>query len=1121
MPHASLKLQPGVDTNRTLTLNEAAISSSNLIRFVYDKGGLGLVQKMGGWAKYILNYNFIGTVRALHVWQDLNITAWLAAATDGTSSGLVAYNATTNPNTSVPTDITPASSVESFLASALVGTIAGVSATGTGTVATLTFGALANGEIIPVGQSVTVAGLGAYNGAAIVTASTATTIAYSSSATGAAAGGTITSTALKNYGFSGNGTSVDATIRDSLTVYSATDHTVGDYVYYPSLVNVGNLLLSGPYQAYATSTGPSTYTINVNASSPIVSVSRTGNVVTVVTSGVHTYYGGQSVVIFGVTTGGAAFDGTFTINAVSVTPTTFTYNQVAADGTGSGGNITPNVSLGGTPPLLTTASGSPTVTVTLYNHGFGVGSSFYIPYSTTVGGVTLSGLYTVVSVPTDPTNANYPYTFTISAGMTATSNASCYVNYGVIAQNFLINKIATVVGNNLYYGGWVPLATTPAITTGYISGTTLTITSAAPSIGAIASTLGVTGSGVATETLITAGAYPTYTVSPSQTVGSIGTPITLTVFSLTGLYGSDVYSTSSAVVGTIGSQVTAIDWTLDNWGEILISCPLNGPIFYWQPIGSPVINSAYIPNAPVVNRGIFVAMPQRQLIAYGSSTSFYIDPLLVRWSDVEDFTTWIGTAYNQAGQYRIPTGSQIVGGMQVSQQGILWTDLDVWAMQYIGAPLIYGFNKIGSNCGLVSQKAAGQMAGSVYWMSQNQFFEMAGSGPQPLPCPLRDWVFQNLLETYSYKIRCATNTHYNEVTWHFPAIKIPVLDEEGLPTGAWVYGNGENNAYVKFNIALRTWDYGYQDPADTTGVGTGSISGNVLTVTAVSSGSFGNGCILNGSGVTAGTAITGYLTGTGGIGTYSVYPSQTVSSTSMTATLLATNAIVSRTAWVDQSILGNPIGAGTTGSVPSVGAPAAYVYQHELTYNSDGAPMRPSFKTGYFALTEGDNQIFVDQIWPDMKWDTIGGEVYTISTATGTGTTATLTFTQPVTIPVGTPIMVQNNTSSGFNTGANATVTVSASTPGTVSYANATVTPGTGGTIDVDNASRVSMTFYLADYPGDTPTVYGPYFMNSSTRYLSVRMRGRLMQIGVSSDDSNSWWRIGNMRYRFAPDGKF
>lgn len=69
-----------------------------------------------------------------------------------------------------------------------------------------------------------------------------------------------------------------------------------------------------------------------------------------------------------------------------------------------------------------------------------------------------------------------------------------------------------------------------------------------------------------------------------------------------------------------------------------------------------------------------------------------------------------------------------------------------------------------------------------------------------------------------------------------------------------------------------------------------------------------------------------------------------------------------RTAWIDASVLGNPIGAGSDN----------YIYQHEMGYNADTQPMPASFQTGYIQMNEADNLIFVDQIWPDMKWGPYG-----------------------------------------------------------------------------------------------------------------------------------------------------
>ena len=67
MPHASVKLKPGVDQNETPALNEAGISTSNLIRFIYDRSQGALIQKLGGWTKYYPN-TAPATIRALWAW---------------------------------------------------------------------------------------------------------------------------------------------------------------------------------------------------------------------------------------------------------------------------------------------------------------------------------------------------------------------------------------------------------------------------------------------------------------------------------------------------------------------------------------------------------------------------------------------------------------------------------------------------------------------------------------------------------------------------------------------------------------------------------------------------------------------------------------------------------------------------------------------------------------------------------------------------------------------------------------------------------------------------------------------------------------------------------------------
>ena len=338
-----------------------------------------------------------------------------------------------------------------------------------------------------------------------------------------------------------------------------------------------------------------------------------------------------------------------------------------------------------------------------------------------------------------------------------------------------------------------------------------------------------------------------------------------------GPYGGGGYGTGIPPATGTGTPINAIDWTLDNWGETLISCPLDGPIYQWNPTsGDPV--ALIIPNAPPVNDGMFVAMPQRQIVSWGSTFTGIKDPLLIRWCDVNNYDQWIGQITNQAGSYRIPKGSRIVQCIQGPQQSLVWTDLGIWAMQYVGPPYVYQFNELGTGCGLIGRKAASSVNGVVYWMGQSQFFRLAGGGVEPVRCPVWDVVFQDLDTNNLDKIRIAPNSRFGEITWYFPTIS----------------NGGENEGYVKYNYILDQWDYGFNSN---------------------------------------------------------------------------TNPYVARSAWINESVLGPPIGAGLN----------QYIFQHETSPDADGVAMRSYFQTGYFALSEADVKMFIDQVWPDMKWGYFGG----------------------------------------------------------------------------------------------------------------------------------------------------
>lgn len=528
--------------------------------------------------------------------------------------------------------------------------------------------------------------------------------------------------------------------------------------------------------------------------------------------------------------------------------------SVITDGTQY--DITPRVTTVNITPGFSTTAGSAIVTVTDATvTNVSSYDTVYIPTHVAVGGLILFGNYlTTASTATTytitalddlgfPVPAPSTSALPVVAYFSTTSGAADITvtlpNHGFIVGQTYPILVSTTVGGTTLYGNYI-IQTVPTANTFTIFSTTV----------------------------------PTSTANAYINGGNVRLTYSFGIFPTAGLgyglgaYGSGGYGTG-ATGSTVGDDITAIDWTLDNWGEVLISCPRNNsqyqPIFQWNPsAGNSAAN--IIANAPIVNDGIFVAMPQRQIIAWGSSFTGIQDPLLIRWCDVNNYDVWIATVENQAGSYRIPKGSKIVGCIQGPQQGLIWTDLGVWAMQYVGPPFVYSFNELGTGCGLIAKKAAASISGAVYWMGPSQFFRLSSDGVVPVSCPVWDVIFQDLDQSNLDKIRVAVNSRFGEISWFYPTMS----------------NGGEINAYVKYNVFLQQWDYG----------------------------------------------------------------------------------TMARSAWIDQSVLGPPIGADPNNR---------YIYQHETSTDADGQAMNSSFQTGYFAMNEADVKMYVDQVWPDMKWGYFGG----------------------------------------------------------------------------------------------------------------------------------------------------
>lgn len=238
-----------------------------------------------------------------------------------------------------------------------------------------------------------------------------------------------------------------------------------------------------------------------------------------------------------------------------------------------------------------------------------------------------------------------------------------------------------------------------------------------------------------------------------------------------GTWGFGTWGSSSAV--SSAGQLRL--WSQDNFGEDLLFNIRGGGLYYWDEssgTGARAVNITSLggaSNVPTVALQVMVSDTDQHVIAFGVNPigSSNIDPLFIRFSDQENVADWTPTATNSAGGVRINSGSLIVGAVQTRQEILIWTDVSLHSMRFVGAPFIFEFTRVSSDVSMISPNAAVNARGSVYFMDRKNFYVYNGS-VQPLPCSVKDFVFSNLNQDQAYKVFAAENNDYNEVTWFYP-----------------------------------------------------------------------------------------------------------------------------------------------------------------------------------------------------------------------------------------------------------------------------------------------------------------------------------------------------------------
>jgi len=255
------------------------------------------------------------------------------------------------------------------------------------------------------------------------------------------------------------------------------------------------------------------------------------------------------------------------------------------------------------------------------------------------------------------------------------------------------------------------------------------------------------------------GAGTTYDITPS-TMSAGREDAALNLGFGGGFYGTGYYGTQRPATGTYSE---ATSWSLDNFGQYLLGVHFDtGTLVEWQ-LGSSAV-AAPVANAPVNNLGLVVT-EERFVFLLGAGGN----PRRVAFSDKENNTVWTPAATNEAGDIDLQTTGQIMQGLKTRGQTLIITDSDAFSAKYIGAPYVYGFDRVGTACGAVSRMSAVDTDMGAFWMGQKGFFMFDGNSVKELPCEVHDYVFDDINVNQQSKIWGFSNTEFSEVWWFYPS----------------------------------------------------------------------------------------------------------------------------------------------------------------------------------------------------------------------------------------------------------------------------------------------------------------------------------------------------------------
>jgi hypothetical protein len=222
------------------------------------------------------------------------------------------------------------------------------------------------------------------------------------------------------------------------------------------------------------------------------------------------------------------------------------------------------------------------------------------------------------------------------------------------------------------------------------------------------------------------------------------------------------------------------------FGNAIIGTNNSDPIQSFT-LGTSTAFADLAAGAPICK---FLTVVRDFVVTAFTTESSTVYPARVRWSGINDETTWGSSQVTQADFQDIPDGGQIVG-IRGGEFGLVLMEKGISRMSYIGTPFIFQFDNISRGKGCIAAGSIAQVQGVTFFLSDDGFYMCDGQNVTAIGSEKVDrWFFSNADESGFDSMSAAVDPVRKLVIWNFKTTFAQrQLIIYNFNTKKWTYGD--------------------------------------------------------------------------------------------------------------------------------------------------------------------------------------------------------------------------------------------------------------------------------------------------------------------------------------------